>query len=100
MNIFKNLSKFKLNTTFFYNTLFIDILLRSLILLLITLIFNFCLTEVIYCDSISEVIADKIDPVFEGECVSHDNEILGKTNLESSPSLFLKYKLIIRRKLY
>ena len=97
MNIKWNLSKYRLYISFFSNPLLVDIFLIGVILLLFTLIFNFCFIGIIHCDSISEVINITGS---ENECVYNNDEDSVRTGFEAPSSLLLKYKFIIRRKLY
>jgi hypothetical protein len=98
--MYRNISKYKPHMTFLFNALFLYIFLIGVIFLLITLIFNLYFTDIIYCDSSSEIIADTINPNSEYEGVFQKDETSIKVGLEISPSLWFRYKLIIRRKLY
>src|ERR1700732_342868 len=100
MNMYRNISKYKPHMTFLFNALFLYIFLIGVIFLLITLIFNLYFTDIIYCDSSSEIIADTIKPNSEYEGVFQKDETSIKVGLEISPSLWFRYKLILRRKLY
>jgi hypothetical protein len=66
-------------------TIFVDIFLISIIFILITIIFNLCFTEIIYCDSIGEIIANTT--ISENECVSHNDEGSTEVGLETSSGL-------------
>lgn|SRR5271170_847314 len=100
MDIYRNITKFKTQNTLFFNALLVDIFLISLIFLLITLIFNLCFTEIIYCDNIDQIITSTSNPISEQECVSHNGEASMRAGLETPSGILIKYKLIIRRKLY
>lgn len=87
-----NISKYKSRIYFFFNLLLVDIFLISMIFLLFLFIFNICFTNIIYCDSIDDIVSSP-------GSVPED-ETSTRAGLEVSPSLWLKYKLIIKRKLY
>lgn len=95
---------------FFYNPLVIDILLLGIIFMLYNFIFAFCFIEVSLCDSIGsssigEQMSDASINIISEDRVSsginnNNNEGTGYTVDKASLGLYLKYKLIIRRKLY
>lgn len=99
MNINQILLKLKSRIYFFFNLLLVDIFLISMIFLLFLFIFNLCFTNITYCDSIDDIVSAPAS-VSENECISNNDETSTRAGLEVSPSLWLKYRLIIRRKLY
>lgn len=93
---------------FFYNPLVIDILLLGIIFILYNFIFAFYFMEVSLCDSIgSSSVGEQtsnanINIISEDRVSSgiNNDEGTGYTVDKASSGLYLKYKLIIRRKLY
>jgi hypothetical protein len=81
-----NISKYKSRIYFFFNLLFVDIFLISMIFLLFIFIFNLCFTNVIYCDSIDDIVSAPAS-VPEDECISNNDESSTRVGLDVSPGL-------------
>ena|ERR1700739_2484520 len=99
MNFNNNLLKFKSYFILLFYSYLLDFLFLLLVLYLLISVFNICFYNVLLCDSIT-MDGNSLDG--NGSTVSNTN-LAGDSSMggvETSPGFFLRYKLIIRRKLY